>query len=211
MSDNRLIIASAGSGKTTQIVQEALSVSEGNVLITTYTQANEKEIKKKIIQKKKSIPSNITIQTWFSFLIQHGVKPYQGVLNDDMFEIDVRGLLLSQGESGIKYYLKRGKRQIPISFKEEDEFLRHFFSKDMKIYSDKLSKFVERVNKKTQGEVVSRVSRMFSYIFIDEVQDLAGYDLELIKQMFKSDSKILLVGDPRQVTYLTHLETKNRK
>lgn len=211
MSENRLLIASAGSGKTTQIVDEALSITNGNVLITTYTQANEREIKKKIIQKKKSIPSNITIQTWFSFLIQHGVKPYQGVLNDEMFEKRVKGLLLTQGESGVKYRFKRGGRFIPVRYNEEEEFQQHYFSKEMKIYSDKLSKFVDRVNIETGGEVISRISRIFSNIFIDEVQDLAGYDLELIKQLFKSDSRILLVGDPRQVTYLTHLESKNRK
>ena len=77
MSKNRLIIAAAGSGKTTFLVDEALKQT-GNVLITTYTEANEAEIKNRIVQKNKYIPSNITIQTWFSFLIQHGVKPYQG-------------------------------------------------------------------------------------------------------------------------------------
>src|SRR5699024_7372475 len=211
MSDNKLIIASAGSGKTTQIVDEALSISDENVLITTYTQANEKEIKKKIIKKRKSIPSNITIQTWFSFLIQHGVKPYQGSLNEDLFELDVRGLLLSQGKSGIKYSFKKNGRKIQVPFKESENFLRHYFTKDLKIFSDKLSKFVFKVAKKTKGEVFARINRLYPNIFIDEVQDLAGYDLELIKLLFKTSSKILLVGDPRQVTYLTHLERKFKK
>ena len=47
-----------------------------------------------------------------------------------------------------------------------------------------------------------------NYIFIDEVQDLAGSDLELIKLLFKTNSNTTLVGDPRQVTYLTHNEKK---
>ena len=211
MSDNRLIIASAGSGKTTQIVEEALSVSEGNVLITTYTQANEKEIKKKIIQKKKSIPSNITIQTWFSFLIQHGVKPYQGALNEVMFDENVRGLNLVSEHSGKKIdadgapILVDGQPR----FWGERYFKLHYFDSGWKIYSDKLSKFVFKVNNKTDNEVIYRISRIYSHIYIDEVQDLAGHDLELIKLLFKSDSKVLLVGDPRQVTYLTHLEPKH--
>jgi len=208
MSDNRLVIASAGSGKTTQLVDKALSKTDGNILITTYTQANEREIKKKIIQKLRSIPANVTVQTWFSFLIQHGLKPYQGVLNDELFEVGIKGLLLSQGQSGVKYKNRFGH---PVPFNEQDEFLRHYFSKDLRIFSDKLSKFVDRVNRATDGEVISRISRIFKSIFIDEVQDLAGYDLELIKELFKTDSKVLLVGDPRQVTYLTHLERKNNK
>jgi len=213
MSDNRLVIASAGSGKTTQIVNEALSISEGNVLITTYTQANEKEIKKKIIQKKKAIPVNITIQTWFSFLIQHGVKPYQGALNEVMFNEDVRGLNLVSELSGKKVnadgepILVYGQPR----FWGERHFKLHYFDSGWKIYSDKLTKFAIKVNGETDNEVFERICRIYSHIFIDEVQDLAGHDLEVIKLLFKSDSEVLLVGDPRQVTYLTHLERKHSK
>jgi hypothetical protein len=46
---------------------------------------------------------------------------------------------------------------------------------------------------------------------LDDFQDLAGYDLELLKLLFGSDSNILMVGDPRQVTYLTHNESKFKK
>jgi DNA helicase-2/ATP-dependent DNA helicase PcrA len=59
--------------------------------------------------------------------------------------------------------------------------------------------------------VIDRLSRIYSHIFVDEVQDLAGYDLELLKLLFGSDSNILMVGDPRQVTYLTHNERKYAK
>ena len=50
--NNKLIIAAAGSGKTTFLVEEALKQKEGKVLITTYTQANEAEIRKKIGKKE---------------------------------------------------------------------------------------------------------------------------------------------------------------
>lgn len=45
---NKLIIAAAGSGKTTYLVKEALELKDSRVLITTYTEANEAEIRKKI-------------------------------------------------------------------------------------------------------------------------------------------------------------------
>ena len=48
-------------------------------------------------------------------------------------------------------------------------------------------------------------------IYIDEIQDLAGYDLEMVKMLLASDSNILMVGDPRQVTYHTHDEAKYKK
>lgn len=46
MSNNKLTIAAAGSGKTTYLIKEALNSRDGRVIITTYTIANEAEIKK---------------------------------------------------------------------------------------------------------------------------------------------------------------------
>ena len=75
MKRNLLLIAAAGAGKTTYVVREALK-SRDKVLITTFTTENEAEIKKKIIKEKGFIPENIVVQTWFSFLLEHGVRPY---------------------------------------------------------------------------------------------------------------------------------------
>lgn len=203
MSNNRLIVAAAGSGKTTFLVQEALKIKKGKVLLTTFTQANEAEIIKKIIKINKCIPENITVQTWFSFLLQHGVRPYQGAL----FEKHIKGMLLVSGQSGVKHY----NNGVPVLFSEEKEFDRHYFTDDLKIYSDKLSKFVFRCNEKTNGDVIDRISRIYSHVFIDEVQDLSGYDLELLKLLFKCTIVILLVGDPRQGTYSTSNSSKYKK
>lgn len=204
MKTNKLIIAAAGAGKTTFLVNEALNQKDGNVLITTYTQANEGEIRKKIIEINKCIPENITVQTWFSFLLQHGVRPYQGSL----FEKDIKGMILVNEQSAIKYYNKRG---FPVCYKEDEDLDKHYFTDTFKIYSDKLSKFVFRCNHKSDGAVIDRLSRIYPHIFVDEVQDLAGYDLEILKLLFGSDSNIHMVGDPRQVTYLTHNERKYAK
>lgn len=217
---NRLIIAAAGSGKTTTLVEEALKQESGKVLITTYTQANEVEIRKIFIKINKCIPENVTVQTWFSFLLKHGVRPFQGVL----FDKKIKGLILVNSKSGLKAYRSQCqdckqkkvvfanclKCKDPIYFSEK-EFEQHYFTKELKIYSDKLSKFVYRCNEKSNGNVIDRISRIYSHIFIDEVQDLAGYDLELLKLFFNCNSSVLLVGDPRQGTYSTNSAPKNRQ
>ena len=221
MDNNKLIIAAAGSGKTTHLVNEALKIKNKKVLITTYTQVNEAEIKKKIIAINRCIPENITVQTWFSFLLKHGVRPFQGVL----FEKKIKGLILKNSQSGIKYYTKPcanckqkkivnpecGKCKNPVYYAEGKEFEKHYFSNQLKIYSDKLSKFVFRCNERTGGNVIDRISRVYPHIFIDEVQDLAGYDLDLLKLLFNCNSNILLVGDPRQGTYSTNSAPKNKQ
>ena len=197
---NKLIVAAAGSGKTTHLVSEALKIADKKVLMTTFTDANENEIRKKFYEIKGYIPSNITIQTWFSFLIQHGVKPYQSVVCN----AKIKGLMLVNQKSGLRGYNKVKK---PIYFGENDP-INYYFSKSQLIYSDKIAKFAVRANELTKGLVIERIGKIYSSIFIDEIQDMAGYDLEIIKFLFGLNSDVLLVGDPRQVTYHTHDETK---
>ena len=186
------VVASAGSGKTTYLVDEALKNKDEKVLITTYTEANEYEIRQKFVQRNGLVPKNVTIQTWFSILLQHGVRPYQGYF----LQNEIKGMILVQGQSA------QGS-------KESD--LKHYFNKEFKIYSDKLSKFVIKCNTKSEGKVVSRLARIFEKVFIDEVQDLAGYDLDLIKLLCSSDLELVLVGDPRQGTFSTNNSRKNQK
>ena len=192
MRENTLLIAAAGSGKTTHLVNEARRVKETPVLVTTYTEANEVEIRKKF----RSIPANITVQTWFSFLLEHGVRPYQSFILSEK----IKGMALVNSPSGVKG--RNGK--YPIYYGEDDAPFQHYLTPDAQIYSDKISKFVCTCNKRSNGAVLKRLAQIYSHIFIDEVQDLAGYDLELIRLMMKEGINIFLVGDPRQVTYLTH-------
>lgn len=200
---NKLIIAAAGSGKTTHLVKKALKIYDQKVLITTYTEANEREIIKKFFELNGCIPENVTIQTWFSFLMQHGVKPYQSVI----YQGKIKGLLLVNQKSGFRFI---GKNKQPVYYGESDP-QNYYFSKTQLIYSDKLSKFVVKANELTDGLVIKRIGKIYPHIFIDEIQDMAGYDLDIIKLLFSLKSNILLVGDPRQVTYHTHDEARYKK
>lgn len=207
MNNNKLIIAAAGAGKTTYIIKEALRKKK-RILILTYTISNKGVIERNIINENTCIPSNITIQTWFSFLLQHGVRPYQGCLNENLFDREIKGLILVNEASASKHTNRLGHK---IYWSEETDFMKHYFNKDLKIYSDKIAKFVYKCNKISENAIITRLASIYDLIYIDEVQDLAGYDLELIKLLFQSSIEILLVGDPRQVTYLTHHEKKHGK
>ena len=109
-------------------------------------------------------------------------------------------------QSALRYQGNDG----PVYWGEKD-FAEYYFTEDKKIYSDKISKFVFNCNLRSNNAVIDRISKIYDFIFIDEVQDLAGFDLELLKLLFQSTSSILLVGDPRQVTYLTHNSRKHNK
>jgi DNA helicase II / ATP-dependent DNA helicase PcrA len=201
---NKVVIAAAGSGKTTFLVREALAIKSEWVLITTYTESNEAEIRQKFYDMNGHVPSNVVIMTWFSFLITHCVKPFQAPLISFL----VNGMELVTSASGIKYRSNKGH---PVFWTEDENFSRHYFNQRDEVYFDKLSKLVLRCHEKSNGSVFDRLSRVFPNIFVDEVQDLAGRDLDILVELFKTASRVLLVGDPRQVTYLTHLEKRLKK
>jgi len=161
MCKNKLFISAAGSGKTSYLVECAKKIKDENVLITTYTEENEDQIRRKF---NYHIPGNITIQTWFSFLLKHGVRPYQSALNADLHEKKI-GFYLTERPSGIRFYSKSGAPR----YWGEADFFKYYFTDDMKMYSDKLSKFIVNSNIQMQGEVINRISRLYPNIFIDEI------------------------------------------
>ena len=200
---NKIVVAAAGSGKTTYLVEEAVKIKGERVLITTYTESNEAEIRQKFFDVVGYIPANVAIMTWFSLLITHGVKPFQG----GMFDFRVAGMVLVNTPSGIHYHNSKG---IGVPWPEV-EIHKHYFDPASRVYSDKLPKLVIRCNDKSGGAVIDRISRVFPNVFVDEVQDLAGYDLDILEALARSSARLLMVGDPRQVTYVTHHERRYQK
>ena len=197
MSVNKLVVAAAGSGKTTLIVKEVLANKSERILITTFTIANAQSIRDKILKENKGvIPENVTVQTWFSFLLEHGVRPYR------FWDKRVEGVSLvnSITTKNIREYKKNGALN-PV----------YYFNSGMNIYSDKLSKLVIHCNEKSEGYVIKRLERIYQHIYIDEVQDMCGYDLSIIKLFMKSSISLTMVGDPCQSVYRTHPNTKYKK
>ncbi|RCK21967.1 UvrD-helicase domain-containing protein [Thalassospira lucentensis] len=201
---NVIYVAAAGAGKTSFIVNDALERAKcgERVLITTFTVACAGEIEEKIAEANGAVPKGIDIITWFSFLIESGVKPFQ----DYLFDFEFSGMELVQGKSGIKY--QNGK--FPVYWGEKD-FFHHYFNKLKQVYSDKLAKLVMRCNEASNGAVLRRISAMYDHVYIDEVQDMAGFDLEVIKALSESRSGLTMVGDPRQAIYSTTNGAKFKK
>lgn len=199
----RLFVASAGGGKTSFLVKSALEFTGGRVLVTTFTNANEDEIKKRIYKNCGYYPPHIVVQSWWSFLLEHGARPYQ----TSLYEKDIGGIAIVEGKSGFRFMIK-GK--IPVYYGEKD-FEKFYFSSNSSLYYDKVAQFVLRCDEANKGKVFSRIEKCFQMILIDEIQDFSGYDLEILKKFFNLKSEVVLVGDPRQGTYSTSNSSKNRK
>ena len=61
------------------------------------------------------------------------------------------------------------------------------------------------------GAVINRLEHIYSEIYIDEVQDLTGYDLAVLDALFASKIDVRLVGDVRQSTFNTNPQDPRNK
>lgn len=192
--ESTLFEAAAGSGKTTKLAELALDVPEKRILFTTYTDENTEEIGAALLRMKGLPPRNIDLMPWFTFLLRHCVKPF---LWHAGFDLDfVSGVLLASSQSAQR---------------TSKDSLKHYISPNGKVYTDKLSELALRINERTHDAVLERIGDIYDCCFIDEAQDLSGYDLELIDNMLKFGIRLTMAADQRQSTYHTNNSSKNKK
>ncbi|MEX0830425.1 MAG: UvrD-helicase domain-containing protein [Nitrospirales bacterium] len=193
-SENRVIIACAGSGKTTRLVEEALNNRARRIVMVTYTNNNAREISARFGQQNSGVPKHVDLMTWFGFLLRECARPYQRA---KYTEKRIESLLFVNEQSA-KYV-------------KETDTGRHYFANGELIYSDKIAKFILECESKTSQAVTARLEQVYTDVFIDEFQDLAGWDLELIRMLLQSGIRVTMVGDPRQHIYSTNPSQKNKQ
>lgn len=188
-SASRIVIASAGSGKTTWIVKDALAHT-GRCAVVSYTNNNTGKAREKFAELAHAAPDRVSVMTWFGFLLRDLVRPYQNFYRDQRID----NVFFPDGRSA--------------PYAKKDSWL-YYFAKGGSIYSDKLAEFVLLCNAKSGGLVFKRLRDLYQVVYIDEAQDLAGYDLELVEAAMKAGVRVCLVGDNRQATYSTNNSPKN--
>ncbi|CDE72998.1 superfamily I DNA and RNA helicases [Acidaminococcus sp. CAG:917] len=188
---NKFIIACAGSGKTTKIVKDSLQSSD-SILITTFTDENCDEIRRKFYKINGFIPANVEILPWFTFELRHLINPF--LL--PYINTDIKGINLVSYQSA------------PYTNQQSQN---HYLDSNNRIYSDKIALLAYNTIIERKDKIINRLNRLFKKIYIDEFQDFAGYDLEIVKVLMQNRFTITLVGDPRQKTYTTHFSRKNKK
>jgi superfamily I DNA/RNA helicase len=192
-SSNVALIAAAGSRKTERIIEAALADSSRRVLITTYTNENLRQIVRRIHDRVGVLPSHIDVASWFTLLLNHAIRPYQHAL---LGEIGVVRGLNFKGQRN--RYMTRDKRE-------------YYLDRSSHIFRDSASDFACASNAAADGRVIHRLETIYDSIFIDEVQDLVGYDLDFLDLLFRSTISVTVVGDPRQHTLATNHGSKNKK
>ena len=174
--DKRVVFAVAGSGKTSTIIN---GLEENTrALIVTYTDKNTTNLKERVLLKFGCIPSGIRIYTYYKFLYSFCFKPILGHKTPS---------------KGITW-------DLPPRFAKKNSS-QYYFDKNKRLYGNRLAKLI--VEAGAIPELLQRIEKYFDQLYIDEVQDFAGNDFNLLCSLSKANVKQLLVGDFYQHTFDT--------
>lgn len=187
---NKLTLAVAGGRKTQGIIDACASAARGRrILVLTFTMANQRELKSRLAARPET-QAEVHVQGWFSFLMGHLVRPYLPRLYKDR---RIQGLNF-EGDPG--RYATGGNRYLdPMG----------------QAYKIHLAKLALDVNAASGSAAIDRLVRVYDEIYIDEVQDLNGYDLEVLAALFPAPINVSMVGDVRQSLINTNQKSPKNK
>jgi hypothetical protein len=136
------------------------------------------------------------VMGWYAFLLRHWVKPFlpllypgrrlAGLNFDGSPRANSSGVVVATGAD-------------------------RYLDEQSRAYKRFLSKLAIDVAKAAKGTVISRLQRMYDEVYVDEVQDLTGYDLDILEQLLLSTSTIRMVGDIRQSVFDTNYQDPRYK
>lgn len=186
---NQAVMAVAGARKTQSIVEAcAHGDTTKRRLVVTYTLTGQRDLERRLNEacNPECMPDVIG---WYSFLLRHWVRPFLpllypgrrlGGLNFDGLPLtNRRGIVIASGVD-------------------------RFLDGDSRAYKRFLSKLAVDVADAADGTVLSRLQRMYDEIYFDEVQDMTGYDLDILEQLLQTTCTIHMVGDIRQSVFDTN-------
>jgi DNA helicase-2/ATP-dependent DNA helicase PcrA len=174
------------------VVDQALAATHGITALVTYTRNNVREIRQKVHSRAPVIPTHVEVMSWYSLLLREMARPYRKALHTRR----IQGIHFVEGKS--------------VPYVPESKPGPHYFLDGSRIYSDKIAKFICQCDKLSGGSIMHRLKARFSHIIIDEIQDMAGYDLEVLELILKAGIRVTFVGDHRQATFSTNNSAKNK-
>lgn len=175
-----LMLAVAGSGKTTYLIN--LLNPEQRFLLVTYTRNNYEHLKRSIIRKFGYFPENIKVLKYFQFVYSFCYKPFCGL------DKRANGICFEQPPEQTRYR--------PGS----DEFYR---TRSGRLYHNRIAHYCSA---QCVDGIKARLDKYYDYLLIDEVQDFAGHDFNLLLSILPEECNSICVGDFFQHTYDTSLD-----
>ena len=207
--NSRVIKFVAGGGKTTYAEQYMKKNKNG--LYIAFNNSVVEELKDKGLLSK-------TIDSLFiSFIIPKFISVipliYSGAvikyIDNKQIRLDLKGVANIKIQVDGKIYNKgkytginlniTNKELHAMPFFKNNKFIKFIFSKDtLNINDQQRSELALYIIKKYPNEVIKILEKRFTYIIIDEAQDLKGYREEFAKLIYNSNLQLILLGDDNQ-------------
>lgn len=208
--NNQVIFAAAGNGKTYSLCSKAkAAVENGNkyVLLLSYTNEGIRSLENEYRKQNGGIlDEKVIFKSWYSFLLSDFIKPYQCSLKlkEKRYKQELSVTFPENFVSSIAFY----NTDPPPRWYNQNH-VQYFVNQRGDVTPDRVSHLAYLCNDHSNGKALSRMEEIYSHIFIDELQDYAGWDLEIIRLLFDSQIFITCVGDYKQATYRTNNSPKN--
>lgn len=211
------VLAAAGSGKTTVLVERLLRLrSEGvdpnKILVLTFTNAAAKEMKQRYVAKSdpSAIPTFGTFHAFcYSLIIKDSsIRAFMGYSAIPKLATPMEeGLIfqMAQSKSGTKLRtstLEKPRSQMHIKdlfdydifWKTYDRLFKQKNLITFKMMADDVQELF-----KTHNTLVQKYVDQYSYVFCDEHQDTSNAEWEFVKSF--TNANLFVVGDAKQNLY----------
>lgn len=171
------MLAVAGSGKTTFLISQ-LDLNQ-RFLLVTYTKNNYEHLRHSILKKFGFFPENIKVLKYFQFLYSFCFKPFCGL------DMKARGICFDHPDERTRYH-------------PGTDF--YYKTKEGRLFSNRIAHYCKE---HCTDNIQNRLDTYYDFFFIDEVQDIAGHDFNLLLSIIPNKCNVLFVGDFFQHTYDT--------
>lgn len=198
--NNTAKMSAAGSGKTWDICHDALKAIKNNnkrVLILSFTNRSIESARNEIRKQNEGVlHPQVVVKTWYSFLLSDMIKPYQAGITGGRIN-HIKSVDFSE-QFGQVNRNKAGTYP-------------RYINSGRNVRSNQASELAVLINQRSHGMSIKRLEEIYSNIYFDEIQDLVGYDIDLLRLLMESNIAITCCGDSKQATFTTHVAKKNKK
>ena len=211
--NNQVVFAAAGHGKTYSLcgqAKKAIGNTNKRVLLVSYTNEGVRSLENEFRKQNFGVLSGrVVIKPWYGFLLSEFIKPYQCYLKLNYKINRTKEIPFAFPENFVRSIAFYDETEPPRGYKATH--VQYFINKHRDLVSDRTSHLAWLCNDHSTGAAIHRMEEIYSHIFIDELQDYAAWDLEIISLLFKSQISITCVGDYKQATYRTNNSLKHRQ
>lgn len=179
--DKRIVLATAGAGKTYYIAN-GFNKDE-RVILVSFTNSNVDNIRQEVQDRfNGKVPDNVQIMTFDSFIYNNLLKPIEPLTVCQISTgVDIK--TIPEADSRKPNYVKMDN-------------MKHFMNHSNEYYVTRMGKLFLQYNKHIHRVALNRLEKYCDAIYFDEFQDYNGFDFKVLKYFLeKTNLRIVAVGD----------------